>query len=68
MGDIKDIQSEIVSMSGSYLENLLIDGKEYWNIETMEPYKALPVPNPLQSDPRYREDLIWLKKENEEYA
>ena len=30
--------------------------------------KAIPVPNPLLSDPRYREDLIWLKKENESYS
>lgn len=34
----------------------------------MDPMKPIPIPNPLQSDPRYREDLIWLKRENEAYA
>lgn len=46
----------------------MIDGIEYWNIDTMEPMKAQPIPNALHSDPRYREDLIWLKRENESYA
>jgi hypothetical protein len=50
------------------LENLIIDNKEYWNIDQFEPMKAFPVPNSLPSDPRYREDLIWLKKENENFS
>jgi hypothetical protein len=30
--------------------------------------KPIPVPNALPSDPRFREDMIWLKRENENYA
>ena len=37
-------------------------------MKTMEPMKPIPIPNPLKSDPRYREDLIWLKRGNENYA
>jgi len=47
---------------------LTIGETEYWNIEKTEPYKALPIPNALPSDPQYREDLLWLKKENEAYS
>ncbi|CDW89898.1 UNKNOWN [Stylonychia lemnae] len=68
LSEIKDIKREICQINGSILESLLIDNKEYWNIDQMEPMKAFPVPNPLPSDARYREDLIWLKKENENYA
>jgi len=68
LNDIKDIQKEICSLHGSWLDSLIIDEKEYWNIEKMEPYKAMPIPNALPSDPRYREDLIWLRKDNEAYA
>lgn len=34
----------------------------------MEPHFPIPVPNPLPSDPRFRDDLIWLSRENESYA
>ena len=68
LSDLKDIQEEICSISGSWLENLIIDDQEYWNINDMEPMKPLPIPNPLNSDPRYREDMIWLKRGNENYA
>lgn len=68
MSEIKDIQKEICEVNGSWLENLVIDNKEYWNMKTMEPMKPIPIPNPLQSDPRYREDLLWLKRGNENHA
>lgn len=68
MSEIKDIDRVICTLSGSWLENLIIDDEEFWNIETMEPFKVLPLPNVLPTDPRYREDLIWLKKGNETFA
>lgn len=68
MSEIKDIEKEICEINGSWLEKLVIGGKEYWNIEKNEPEHAIPIPNPLLSDPRYREDLIWLKKKNEEFS
>jgi hypothetical protein len=45
--DIRDLEEEICKVEGSWLKNLVIGGKEYWNIEKMEPSRALPVPNPL---------------------
>ena len=68
LSEIKDIQKELCEINGSWLENLVIGCKEYWNIETNHPHRPVPIPNPLPSDPRYREDLVWLKKENENYA
>ena len=39
-----------------------------WNIED-ESFKGnqsrnISIPNPLPSDSRYREDLLWVKKKN----
>eukprot|EP00347_Sterkiella_histriomuscorum_P010009 403339035 len=68
LSDLKDVAKVICEINGSIFENLTIGGQEYWNIDTMEPMKALPIPNALPSDPRYREDLIWLKRDNENYS
>lgn len=68
LSEIKDIEQEICDINGSWLESLTIGDKEYWNIEKHEPQHAIPIPNPLLSDPRYREDLIWLKRNNEEFS
>jgi len=59
-----DIAKEISLISGSYLENLLFDGKEYWNINQQKPSGYKPVNDPLPSDVRFREDMIWLKYGN----
>ena len=45
-------------IGGNWLEKLLFDGQEYWNIESDLPVRHLSVNNPLPSDARYREDLI----------
>jgi hypothetical protein len=47
---------------------LQIGTEEFWNYDDNEPMKPLPIPNPLPSDPRYREDLVWLRRGNEDYA
>ena len=39
-----------------------------WHIDKIEPMVPMPVPNALPSDPRFREDLIWLGRQNENYA
>ena len=68
MSEIKDIKEHICDITGSWLTNLIIDGQEYWHIDKMEPMLPYPIPNSLPSDPRYREDLIWLRRENENNA
>jgi hypothetical protein len=50
----------LARITGSWLKELLIDGKEYWNIDKQEPSWIKPCTNVLPSDGRYREDLIWL--------
>lgn len=68
MSEIKDIKSEICDVSGSWLENLFIGDKEYWHIDKTLPMKPIPVANPLPSDPRFRDDLIWMHRGHEQYA
>jgi hypothetical protein len=57
--DKKLIFSEI---TGSWLENIIFDNEIYWSVRDVYPPQILPVKSSLPSDPRYREDLVWLKK------
>ncbi len=54
-----DIYSEI---TGSWLENIIFDGKLYWSIPDSKPLNILPKDIVCPSDGRYREDLNWLSK------
>lgn len=67
MKEIKDIKKEICSVYGSWLKNLSIDDKSYWDVENDTPDRQVPSIDKyvLPSDWRYREDLIWLKYEDE---
>lgn len=68
LSEIKDMKELICEIAGSWMTNLVIDDKEYWHIDKIEPLLPIPIPNSLPSDPRYREDMIWLRRENENYA
>lgn len=48
------------NISGSFVHELKIDNKTYWNINEDIIYNLKPIKNVLPSDTRYREDLIWL--------
>jgi len=65
-------KKEIGLLKGNWLKNLLFEVKDYqkelWNIEKHEPVWHTKEENPLPSDWRYREDLIWLSRGNTEYA
>lgn len=63
-----DLDSEICEVTGAYLSHLNIGNKEYWNIDKDVPTEFKAVENPLCSDSRYREDLIWVKRKNFKYA
>ena len=69
---MKDINAEIIEelgdIEGSWLEKMYINNEKHWEIDEILPKRPIPHPNPLHSDPRYREDLIWLRRENEPYA
>ena len=56
-----DVAKDICTLTGSFVENLIIDGKEYWNIDKQRPSNCKPVKDPIPSDVRFREDMIWLK-------
>lgn len=57
-------------IEGSWLREISFDGQQYWEIDSkkvkLEP--QICSKNPLPSDWRFREDLIWLKLEKEGYA
>lgn len=65
---IKDSVEQISHLYGSWLENLIIDDNEVWNIDESIPFRVNFTKQVLPSDARYREDLIWLFYENEDYA
>eukprot|EP00349_Pseudokeronopsis_sp_Brazil_P004771 CAMPEP_0202969758 /NCGR_PEP_ID=MMETSP1396-20130829/15623_1 /ASSEMBLY_ACC=CAM_ASM_000872 /TAXON_ID= /ORGANISM="Pseudokeronopsis sp., Strain Brazil" /LENGTH=50 /DNA_ID=CAMNT_0049697685 /DNA_START=1349 /DNA_END=1498 /DNA_ORIENTATION=+ len=50
MSEIKDMDRKICSIHGSWLKRLVIGDKEYWNIDSAEAFKPIPVPNSLPSD------------------
>lgn len=65
---IKDMDDKICDVYGSWLENLVIDETEYWDIEEAKPSRIQFPQISLPSDARYREDLIWLFYKDEKYA
>lgn len=66
--NFEDLTEEICEIQGSYLKNLIIGDKEYWNIDKDIPTDYTPVKDPLCSDSRFREDLIWVKRKNFKFA
>jgi hypothetical protein len=66
--DVADIEEEIWELHGNVLENLVIDGEEFWNIDNFLPHRYSPDPYCLPSDSRYREDLIWLVYEDQTFS
>jgi Oxysterol-binding protein len=60
--DLKDVVKPICNIKGSWLKNLTIDNKVYWDIDQDLPDRFKPCSQDLlYSDWRYREDLLWLK-------
>ena len=60
----------ITEITGSWLENIIYDGKVAFDIKSNAPPSLYPIDNPLPSDSRYREDKIWLKHsfDNKEFG
>ena len=50
----------IETCEGSWLKEIKFGDKVYWDIDKIIPNWIRPVDNPIPSDGRYREDLIWL--------
>lgn len=59
----------ICDITGSWLRNLYIDKKKYWDIDTELPSRYKPeLGYVCPSDWRFREDLIWLKYDHMKIA
>jgi len=58
-----EVRTEIIApVAGTWLGCIDIGGKPYWDHKQgMKLAKVIPVPNPLPSDSRFREDLVFLK-------
>ena len=65
----KSNPNEVISkVTGSWLENICFDGKPYWELNKIEPAVLIKPADPLPSDSRYREDLIFCAKKDLEKA
>ena len=62
--DLQDVKKEIAKISGSWFEKLAFNGVNYWHIDKQLPLKKIYVPDPIPSDFRYREDLIYIKRKD----
>jgi len=69
---IKKQVKELAAVEGSWLRDFKVfqnnSEQTLWKLDESTPQRHLPVDNPLPSDWRYREDLIWLYKGNLNYA
>lgn len=41
------------------------DGRRYWDLEKIDPVTVIHTADPMPSDCRFREDLIWLAKKDQ---
>eukprot|EP01092_Planopodium_desertum_P009530 TRINITY_DN40803_c0_g4_i1.p1 TRINITY_DN40803_c0_g4~~TRINITY_DN40803_c0_g4_i1.p1 ORF type:complete len:386 (-),score=76.88 TRINITY_DN40803_c0_g4_i1:62-1063(-) len=56
-------EKELSEVLGTWLGCVEFDGKSYWSYKDEgEKHKPIPVEDPLPSDSRFREDLIYLLK------
>ena len=65
----KDKLLVVSRITGSWLEKVVSDDKEYWNIKESHAPQIYPVKESLPSDCRYREDKMCLQLawDNQEY-
>ncbi|KAL4469803.1 hypothetical protein ABPG72_022123 [Tetrahymena utriculariae] len=61
---ISDKTQIINNVKGSWLEYLEFDAKRYWDIQLITPANLLSTQDPLPSDCRFREDLVYLAKKD----
>ena len=63
-----DLEELICNLKGSWLESLKANEQELWNIDKDTPTQYYPIEHPLPSDSRFREDLLWVKRDNKKHA
>ena len=67
-GEIVCDGTKVTEIEGSWIEGLSFDGVRMWDSNVHRPVFHKFMANPLPSDWRYREDLVWLAKGNSEIA
>jgi hypothetical protein len=68
IGEILVRGNKVCEVIGSWLEGLSFDGVKAWDSTVHQPVFHKFVSHPLPSDWRYREDLVWLAKGNQDIA
>jgi len=66
--DIKDINKPLAPITGSWLKFVRIGDVTYWEMDKIRPLPLKFKESPLPTDWRYREDLIWLRRNNMDTA
>ena len=66
--DLTDVKKEIARASGKWNSFIEFNGVRYWDVDKFREYPVIFDTNPLPSDFRFREDLIWLRRNNMEYG
>ena len=56
----------LCDVNGTWTTDLFIDDKLFWHVDGHIGYRLRPIQKPLQSDCRFREDLLELAKGDEE--
>lgn len=60
--ELDDIKKELARIKGSWLEKVEINSVIYWDIDKLLPQKMIYASNPLPSDSRFREDLVYVRR------
>jgi hypothetical protein len=66
--DIQDVDMVIGNISGSWLHYVKVGSTIMWDIDKMDAFPLLYDKEPIDSDWRFREDLLWLHRNNLNYA
>ena len=58
-------KTQVARIEGTWLGCVVINGDKLWSIKGPTPkHKAIPVENPLPSDCRFRNDLVFLREKD----
>lgn len=61
---LSDKDRVLCQVNGRWTEKIEFDGKKYWDIRFVEPVLHIHTLDPLPSDQRFREDLIYLARKD----
>lgn len=65
---IDNPKTKLSAVKGSWTSHIEFDGKRYWDLEKIDPISNIHTNDPLPSDCRYREDMLWLARKDQNKA